>query len=168
MTSVEPGDTLGENFTSYWVAPKYCFKGNVTAQPNFWTSDGGQVRTEGLLIVRAVLGDYICGCVCTGVFYVLCSCKIHFLCLFACCSLLWQWNYDRSFDDYVIADATDSGCVIQCLIVLRSAATIFDVTRTVFHCLSLTFLNLLSFYHSSILITIFLIRITTIWRFSSY
>ena len=23
-----------------------------------------------------------------------------------------QWNYDRSFDDYVIADATDSGCVI--------------------------------------------------------
>jgi len=29
-----------------------------------------------------------------------------------CLCLPWQWNYDRSFDDYVIADATDSGCVI--------------------------------------------------------
>jgi hypothetical protein len=43
MTSVEAGTTLGENFTSYWVAPKYCFKGNVTAQPNFWTATGSQV-----------------------------------------------------------------------------------------------------------------------------
>jgi hypothetical protein len=25
----------------------------------------------------------------------------------------WQWNYDRSFDDYEIADATDVGCVIR-------------------------------------------------------
>jgi len=49
MTSVEPGTTNGNNFTSYWMAPKYCFKGNVTAQPNFWTSDGGQVSARLLI-----------------------------------------------------------------------------------------------------------------------
>ena len=90
MTSVEPGDTLGENFTSYWVAPKYCFKGNVTAQPNFWTSTGSQVCTHALYTCFQLPGP-------------------HGPSFFAS----WQWNYDRSFDDYVIADATDVGCVIR-------------------------------------------------------
>jgi hypothetical protein len=42
MASIEPGTTLGYNFTAYWIAPKYCFKGNVTAQPNFWTATKSQ------------------------------------------------------------------------------------------------------------------------------
>ena len=42
MRSVKPGTTLGYNFTAYWIAPKYCFKGNVTAQPNFWTATKSQ------------------------------------------------------------------------------------------------------------------------------
>jgi len=43
-----------------------------------------------------------------------------------------QWNYDRSFDDYVIADATDTGCVIQFLDVVHYAAIVFYVPRTPF------------------------------------
>ena len=48
-----------------WCA-RYCFAGNVTAQPNFWTTGGG------------------------------------------------QWNYDRKFDGYLVASATDAGYLRPC------------------------------------------------------
>ena len=41
MVAINPSYRT-KNFTAYWIAPKYCFAGNVSAQPAFWTPDSEQ------------------------------------------------------------------------------------------------------------------------------
>lgn len=66
------------------------------------------------------------------VHWPLCDCLLFYVLFsFACLCLLWQWNYDRSFDNYVIADATDSGCVIHFSLIVHRAATFFLCSRMI-------------------------------------